>query len=322
MSVYTSVTSEQLDEFLAHFRQIGQARDLQGISQGVENTNYFLTTEKGEYILTIFERVPEQDLPFFLNLMAFLANDGLPVPQPVLDDEGRYLRRLAGKLAAIVTKLAGRTIYYPGVDHCAEVGGVLGRMHKAGQRFPDTRDNPRGPGWWKETAEALEGDLSPDEHRLLQDELTYQYHNRRVDLPRGVIHADLFHDNALFEEGQLTGVIDFYYACSDVLAFDLAIVVNDWCTHPDGTLNPYRTRALLKQYNAERPLSSVEEALWPVMLRGAALRFWLSRLWDYHHPRDGELTSTKDPDTFRAILEARRDLPQNAWIGWPKAVAE
>ncbi|KPV41328.1 hypothetical protein AN478_01695 [Thiohalorhabdus denitrificans] len=319
MSVYTSVTPEQLDEFLAHFRQIGEARDLQGISQGVENTNYFLTTDRGEYILTLFERVPEQDLPFFLNLMAFLANDGLPVPRPVPDDEGSFLRRLAGKTAAIVTKLPGRTIYYPGVEHCAEVGRVLGRMHRAGQRFPDSRDNPRGPGWWQDTAAALEGDLSPDEWRLLQDELTYQYHNRRVDLPRGVIHADLFHDNALFEGNELTGVIDFYYACSDVLAFDLAIVANDWCIHPDGTLNPYRTRALLKNYNAERPLTSVEEALWPVMLRGAALRFWLSRLWDYHHPRDGELTSTKDPDTFRAILEARRDLPQNAWVGWPKA---
>ncbi|HKJ87993.1 MAG TPA: homoserine kinase [Gammaproteobacteria bacterium] len=322
MSVYTSVTPEQLDEFVSHFRQIGQAEDLRGISQGVENTNYFLTAEKGEYILTIFERVPEEDLPFFLNLMAFLANDGLPVPQPVLDEEGHYLRRLAGKSAAIVTKLPGRTIYYPGVEQCAEVGRVLGRMHTVGQRFPDARENPRGPAWWQDTAAALEGDLSQDEWRLLKDELTYQYHNRRMDLPRGVIHADLFHDNALFEGGKLTGVIDFYYACSDVLAFDLAIVANDWCTHPDGTLNPYRARALLENYNHERPLSSVEEALWPVMLRGAALRFWLSRLWDYHHPRDGELTSTKDPDTFRAILEARRDLPQNTWVGWPKAGAE
>jgi len=321
MSVYTSVTLEQLNEFITHFRQVGEPQNLVGISQGVENTNYFLTTDRGEYVLTIFERVPEEDLPFFLNLMAFLANNDLPVPQPIIDDGGHYKRYLAGKPAAIVTRLPGKTVYYPSVAHCAAVGRVLGQMHKAGQRFPDTRENPRGPGWWKDTADALVADLDGDQARLLEDELTYQYHNRRVDLPRGVVHADLFHDNALFQGDELTGIIDLYYACTDVLAYDLAIVANDWCTHPDGTLNPYRTRALLHNYHAERPLTRLEEALWPVMLRGAALRFWLSRLWDYHHPREGEITSTKDPDTFRAILEARRDLPGNAWVGWPEDVS-
>ena len=322
MSVYTSVSQEQLETFLGHFSRVGTPLELVGISQGVENTNYFLTTDRDQYVLTLFERVPEEDLPFFLNLMAFLGDRGQPVPRPVADDDGNYLRYLANRPAAIVTKLPGRTIYYPSVEHCAAVGSVLGRMHRAGQEFPRSRPNPRGPSWWQDTATALEGDLQPDEQRLLEDELTYQYHNRRVDLPRGVIHADLFHDNALFRDDELTGVIDFYYACSDVLAFDLAIVANDWCIHPDGTLNPYRAKALLHHYHAERPLTRNEEALWPVMLRGAALRFWLSRLWDYHHPRAGEITSTKDPEHFRAILEARRDLPRNAWMGWPKDVVD
>ena len=322
MSVYTTITRAQLADFLEHYPQLGEARDLVGISQGVENTNYFLTTERSEHILTIFERVPEADLPFILNLMAFLASNGLPVPEPILDDEGAYIRDLAGKSAAIVTKLPGQTVYYPSVDHCAAVGRVLGQMHKAGQRFPNSRENPRGPAWWRRTATALADDLSADEARLLEDELTYQFHNRRVDLPRGIVHADLFHDNVLFENKALTGIIDFYYACSDVLAYDLAIVANDWCIHHDGTLNPYRARALLHSYHAERPLTRNEEALWPVILRGAALRFYLSRLWDYHHPRNGELTSTKDPEHFRAILEARRDLPQNAWMGWPRDVVD
>ncbi len=322
MSVYTTITPGQLADFLAHFPQLGEARELVGISQGVENTNYFLTTDASEYVLTIFERVPQADLPFFLNLMAFFAGNDLPVPEPVLDDAGRFVRNLVDKPAAIVTRLPGRTVYHPGVDHCAAVGRVLGQMHQAGQRFPHTRENPRGPAWWRETAAALAADVRPDEARLLEDELTYQYHNRRVNLPRGIIHADLFHDNVLFEGSALTGIIDFYYACSDVLAYDLAIVANDWCIHPDGTLNPYRARALLHSYHAERPLTRNEEALWPVFLRGAALRFYLSRLWDYHHPRNGELTSTKDPEHFRAILEARRDLPQNAWMGWPRDVEE
>ncbi len=321
MSVYTSISRAQLKAFLENFDQVGPPREFVGISQGVENTNYFLTTDTDEYVLTLFERVPEDDLPFFLNLMAFLAKHRLPVPRPIPDNQGRYLGLLAGKRAAIVTKLPGKTVYYPGVEHCAAVGSVLGQMHKVGQRFPQSRPNPRGPSWWQETAEALSAEVTPDERRLIRDEITYQYHNRRVDLPRGVIHADLFHDNALFEEGKLTGIIDFYYACTDVQAYDLAIVANDWCTHPDGTLNPYRNRALLCHYHAERPLTRNEEALWLVMLRGAALRFWLSRLWDFHHPRSGRLTNTKDPEHFRAILEARRDLPGNAWVGWPKTEA-
>ena len=321
MSVFTSISQDQLRDFLDHFPQLGEATDLTGISQGVENTNYFLTTEAGSYILTIFERVPEEDLPFFLNLMAFLSGNELPVPQPVINDGGDYLRYLAGKPAAIVTRLPGKTVYYPSVAHVEAIGRFLGRMHHTGMRFPQQRENPRGPAWWSDTADALADDLSAEEHNLLQDELTYQFHNRRVDLPRGVVHADLFHDNALFQGSELTGVIDFYYACTDVLAYDLAIVANDWCTHPDGTLNPYRARALLHNYHTERPLTRIEEALWPMFLRGAALRFWLSRLWDYHHPRAGELTATKDPDVFRAILEARRDLPRNAWVGWPEDVS-
>jgi len=321
MSVFTPITEDQLEAFLASYSQVGRPQELVGICQGVENTNYFLTTDCGEYVLTLFERVPERDLPFVLRFMAFLAEDRLPVPRPIPNDSGDYLGALAGKQAAIVTKLPGRTIYHPGVEHCAAVGAVLGRMHRTGQRFPDHRPNPRGPTWWQDTAEALDAQVAPDERRLIQDETIYQYHNRRVDLPRGVIHADLFHDNALFDEGELTGIIDFYYACTDVLAYDLAIVANDWCIHSDGTLNPYRARALLHHYHAERPLTRNEEALWPIMLRGAALRFWLSRLWDYHNPRGGELTTTKDPEHFRAILEARRDLPGNAWVGWPETVA-
>ena len=317
MSVYTPISPSQLNAFLEHFPAVGVPEALEGISQGVENTNYFLTTDNGAYILTIFERVAEDDLPFFLNLMAFLADHGLPVPHPLGDRDGDYLRHLASKPATIVTCLPGHTIYYPGVEHCAAVGAVLGRMHRVGQQFPRTRDNARGPAWWHETAEALKPVLSAEENRLLDDELGYQYRNRRVDLPRGTIHGDLFHDNALFQGPELTGLIDFYYACTDVLAYDLAIVANDWCICADGSLEPQRAAALLHAYHAERPLTRIEEALWPVFLRGAALRFWVSRLWDYHHPREGELTSTKDPDSFRRILEARRDPQRDHWVGWP-----
>jgi homoserine kinase type II len=318
MSVYTPISPTQLSEFLEHFPGMGAPQALEGISQGVENTNYFLTTDGGHYILTIFERVAEADLPFFLNLMAFFADHGLPVPHPVANEAGNYLQHLAGKPATLVTCLPGHTIYYPGVAHCSAVGAVLGRMHRVGQQVPRSRDNTRGPAWWHETAEALEPVLSAQENQLLADELAYQYRNRRVDLPRGTIHGDLFHDNALFQGTELTGLIDFYYACTDVLAYDLAIVANDWCLATDGSLDPERSAALLQAYHEERPLTRIEEALWPVFLRGAALRFWISRLWDYHNPREGELISTKDPEIFRRILEVRRDPQQDHWAGWPE----
>ncbi len=316
MSVYTHVSMDELHSFLEPF-WVGTPQEFVGICQGVENTNYFLTTDEGAYVLTIFERVNQRDLPFFLNLMAFLADHGLPTPRPISKGNGDYIEELAGKPAALVTRLPGRIHYSPEVVHCAEVGQTLGRMHRVGRHFHRYRPNSHGFVWWYRTATALEPSLKPDEKQLVQDELAYQRSHQQVAVPRGVIHADLFHDNALFEDDILTGIFDFYYACNDVLLYDLAIVVNDWCSQQDASLDPQRTAAVLHRYHSKRPLTQLEESLWPTFLRAAALRFWVSRLWDYHHPRGGQLISTKDPDRFRAILECRRSSSQDHWVGWP-----
>jgi homoserine kinase type II len=316
MSVFTTVTSEQLQVWLRGYR-LGDLQDLRGIASGITNTNYFVTTGAGRYVLTLFEKNSVDELPYFLDLMAHLAEHGIPCPHPVASLDGSYLGQINGKPAALVSCLRGNSLEHPDLAQCAEMGTVLARMHLAGQSFPQFMENPRGPHWWNVTAQAVMPFLSEEHGAMLKQELAYQSGFRNLDLPRGVIHADMFRDNVLFDCGKLTGLIDFYYACNDAWAYDLAITANDWCITADGGLDEARLTALLGAYHEVRPLIAEECQAWPVLLRAAALRFWLSRLYDLHHPQPGELTHAKDPEHFRRILTRRigeSDSLQAVWV--------
>lgn len=315
MSVYTTIERDELEAFLSHY-SLGDLVDYEGISAGIENTNYFVTTSQDQYVLTIFEALSTDELPYFLDLMAHLAEHEVPSAHPMPDEQGKYLRTLKGKPAALVRRLAGHHIESANPAQCAEVGKALGHLHVVGQSFNGQRDNLRGPHWWQVTAHDLIPKLGPDEAELLQAELAFQRQHRHDALPHGVIHADLFRDNALFVDNHLTGIIDFYYACNDVLLYDVAVTVNDWCTLPDGSLDPARLTALLEAYRSERPFSEAEHTAWTVMLRAGALRFWLSRLKDQYFPREGEITHIKDPNVFRGILERR--VAQQAKLSLPR----
>ena len=237
--------------------------------------------------------------------MAHLARHGIPCPAPIANLADQYLGSLNGKPAALVTRLGGRSIERPEAPHCAELGALLGRLHLAGRSYSAYLDNPRGPRWWRFAAQEVRGFLKPNEAQLLDQELDYQSGQRFPDLPRGPVHADLFRDNALFEDGRICGVVDFYFAGVDCLLYDLAVCANDWCLESNSSLDAARTKALLAAYHTVRALSALERAAWPAMLRAAALRFWLSRLYDFHLPRAGMLVHAHDPQHFRRILQAR-----------------
>jgi homoserine kinase type II len=315
MSVFTTVTLEELDGWLDQY-DVGAPEALKGISAGIENTNYFVTTSEGRYVLTLFEKLKPRELPFYLNLMACLAERGIPSPKPVASRAGRLLGELNGKPAALVSFLPGRDLARPTTAHCAQIGAMLARIHLAGEDYGARMDNPRGPKWWTAVMPELLPFMAEGDVALLREEVRFQSLYRRSDLPRGAIHADLFRDNALFDGGRLSGVIDFYFACTDALLYDVAITVNDWCMSAGGTLDAARTTALLDAYRGVRAFTPIERGAWPVMLRAAALRFWASRLYDFHLPRPGELTHAKDPNHFRRILashiENEHDLPQLA----------
>jgi homoserine kinase type II len=313
MSVYTVVERAELETFLAHY-SLGQLVEFYGISDGIENTNYFVTTTEGQFVLTLFESLNKEELPYFLDLMAYLAEHNIPSAHPQPDDNNCFLRELNGKPATLVNKLEGKGVTEATVVQCREIGSMMAKMHLAGQNFPRQRSNERGPEWWHKTAQRLISHLTEAEKKLLEEELLFQDQFRTAHLPKGVIHADLFRDNALFVGDKLHGLIDFYYACNDVLIYDLAVAANDWCGGANGSLNDENLEAMLSGYNQDRPLSEEEQALWPVMLRAGALRFWLSRLQDKYFPRPGELTHIKDPDAFRQILENRKQLTQPAEI--------
>jgi homoserine kinase type II len=316
MSVYTSVTEAEAAAWLEQY-PIGQLVALRGIASGIENTNYFLTTDRGQYVLTLFEKLTAAELPYFLQLMDHLAGKGIPCPQPVANLQGRLLGELNGKPASLVSRLSGASLTHPTATQCAAAGTALAQMHLAGQDFPLHRDNPRGASWWKATGPQLLPFMTPDAAELLQAEIKFQALHRLQDLPRGVIHADLFRDNALFAGDVLSGVIDFYFACDDTLLYDIAITVNDWCAMDGGELDLVCTAALLQAYHAVRPLSMIERGAWPITLRAAALRFWVSRLYDLHFPREGEMTHAKDPAHFEQILRCRirsQAALQRIWI--------
>jgi len=306
MAVYTALTEDDLDGFLARY-DVGGLRSFAGIRDGVENSNFFVDTDRGRYVLTIFEKHPADEVPYYLNLTAHLAEHGVPCAHPIADAEGAYLQSLQDKPAALIERLAGRTLDRPAIHQCAAVGQALGQMHVAAFSFDERHANTRGPRWWFAAIRELSGVLDEGNRRILEEEREYQRSFHGIELPRGTIHADLFRDNVLFEADRLAGMIDFYYACDDCLLYDVAITVNDWCGREDGHLDLERAHALLDAYHARRPFTRSEARAWPMMLRAGALRFWLSRLLDLHFPRPAEVPHVKDPDEYRRVLLARRE---------------
>jgi homoserine kinase type II len=307
MSVFTPVGTAELDTWLRDY-DVGTATLLEPIAAGVENTNYFVTTPRGHFVLTLFERIGGGELVYYLALMAHLAGRGIPCPAPVPRRDGVRGGTLNARPAALLARLPGTSVDRPGEAHCAAVGEMLARLHQAGASFPERRPNPRGARWRRDTGEALLPLLPPDEAVLLKEELHFQSLFQLADLPRGVVHGDLFRDNVLFvspDEARIGGVIDFYFAGEDAWLFDLAVCANDWCVDVGGELDPARARALLHGYHALRPLTALERGAWPVMLRAAALRFWMSRLADRQRHDDAHLGRAKDPAPYREVLRLR-----------------
>ena len=316
MSVYTTVSTDTAERFLVAY-EVGELAAIEGITAGIENTNYFVDTVSGRFVLTLFERHEQPDLEYFLSLMTWLADAGLPCPRPIPARDGSVLRWLEGRHAALVERLPGRMPQAPDTAQCAELGRVLGRLHAVGQGFAGRRRNERGTAWRADTAQVVRPYLEKNVRLMLDQEVAWQAAYPVDGLPRGAIHADLFRDNALYDAGRLTGVIDFYAACHDLLLYDLAICVNDWCVAGDGSLDGERGRALMSAYAAERPLQPAERDAWPAMLRRDALRFWLSRLYDLHFPRAGEITHIKDPLHFQRILCHRIGHGPASLALWP-----
>jgi len=313
MAVFTEVSASKAQELLTQL-QLGDLVELQGIQGGIENTNYFLTSSVGAYVLTLFERLTHQQLPFYLHLMKHLAHHGIPVPDPVANSDGDILLTLEGKPAAVVNRLMGRSELAPTPQHCQAVGDMLARMHLAGKDYNRHQPNLRGLTWWNETVPVVLPFLNASQSSLIQSELAFQNHTANasayVALPRGPVHADLFRDNVMFEgKGEslkLTGFFDFYFAGVDTWLFDLAVCLNDWCIDLDtGALHVEKTTALLAAYQAVRPLISAERQLLNPMLRAGALRFWTSRLWDFHLPREASMLTPHDPTHFERVLRQR-----------------
>jgi homoserine kinase type II len=313
MAVFTSVSEAELTAWLGDY-SLGQLLELQGISSGIENTNYFLTTTNGRFVLTLFEILTADELPFYLNLMAHLARHGIPCPNPVANRNNQFLGTLNGKPACIVSRLNGKSTTLPGSAQCAAIGAMLGQMHIAGQSFSQIMPNPRGAAWRAATAPQVRPFLDAPQAALLESEVALHAQQNWTSLPQGVIHADLFRDNVLLEGNRVGGLIDFYFACSDALMYDVAITVNDWCMNSGGTLDAAKTQTFLRAYHVVRPLLESEHDAWPLMLRAAALRFWLSRLFDKHLPRDGELVNAHDPRHFERILKNHIASAQAVWL--------
>lgn len=316
MAVFTPVTLEQIIPWATRF-PIGAVTALKGISSGIENSNFFLSAERGEFVLTLFEKLSFDQLPFYLNLMRHLAERGVRVPAPIASDRGEIINALHGKPAAIVTRLNGDWVPAPAPVHCREVGAMLAKMHLAAQDYPLYQPNLRGLDWWRETTPVVLPYLPDEAQHLLRAEMHFQEAFAASDLydtlPNGPIHADLFRNNVMFDGERLSGFFDFYFAGCDTWLFDVAVTVNDWCIALDsGVTDPTRVRAMLDAYAGVRPFTDAEKQAWPAMLRAAALRFWLSRLYDYYLPREAEMLTPHDPAHFERILRHRIAHPVEA----------
>ena len=313
MAVFTEVTQAQANDLMQALN-LGSLTALRGIEGGIENTNYFATTDQGEYVLTLFERLTQAQLPFYLHLMKHLAERGILVPDPAANRDGDILHTVCGKPAAVVNKLAGHSQLQPQAVHCAAVGDMLARMHLAGADYNRSQPNLRGLPWWNDTVPVVLPYLTPAQDALIRSELAFQNHTAASSayaaLPRGPVHADLFRDNVMFDGEQLTGFFDFYFAGVDTWLFDLAVCLNDWCIDlPTGQHVADRAQAMIAAYQAVRPLSAAERQLLPAMLRAGALRFWVSRLWDFHLPREASMLTPHDPSHFERVLRARVAQP-------------
>ena len=313
MAVFTAVSLDDITHWIEQF-PLGKALAIKGIASGIENSNFFLTTESGEYVLTIFENLSFEQLPFYLKLMRHLAERGVLVPAPVANADGELIVPLHGKPASIVSKLEGCSQMAPQPVHCAAVGAMVAKMHLAARDFPLQQPNLRGLDWWKETTPKVLPYLNPAEDALLRAEMQFQQafaageHYQR--LAHGPVHADLFRNNVMFVGERLTGFFDFYFAGCDTWLFDVAVTVNDWCIDlATGVLDEARVRAMLDAYHAVRPFTADEQAAWQPTLRAAALRFWLSRLYDYYLPREAEMLTPHDPAHFERILRERIATP-------------
>jgi len=313
MAVFTALHLDDIGQWTIQF-PLGKPLALKGIASGIENSNFFLSTERGEYVLTIFENLSFEQLPFYLQLMRHLAERGVLVPNPIPNADGQLVTALQGKPAAIVSKLDGSSQMDPQPVHCTAVGAMLAKMHLAAQDFPLQQPNLRGLDWWNATTPLVLPHLDTDKAHLLRSEIHFQDAFAACDtykaIPRGPVHADLFRNNVMFDGEQLTGFFDFYFAGCDTWLFDVAVTVNDWCIDLDtGVLDQARVRALLDAYQAVRPFTTEEHAAWQPMLRAAALRFWLSRLYDYYQPREAEMLTPHDPAHFERILRERIATP-------------
>ncbi|TSE36528.1 homoserine kinase [Tepidimonas charontis] len=313
MAVFTEVSRDEAADLMQRLG-LGRLIDMAGCAGGIENTNYFVSTEREgqrlEWVLTLFERLSAEQLPFYLHLMKHLAGKGIPVPDPQADAAGAILHTVKGKPAAVVNRLQGASVLAPEPAHCAQVGAMLARMHLAARDYDREQPNLRGLAWWNETVPVILPHLQPEQARLLQAELAYQNHIAASPayqgLPRGPVHADLFRDNVMFDGERLSGVFDFYFAGCDTWLFDLAVCLNDWCIDlSTGAADPARTDALLDAYEAVRPLTASERQLLPALRRAGALRFWISRLWDWYLPRQAAVLKPHDPAHFERVLRAR-----------------
>jgi len=311
MAVYTKVDDQTLSAFLDRY-DVGKATSFKGIAEGVENSNYLLETTKARYILTLYEkRANPEELPYFLDMMEHLAEGGIPTPLPIHDKTGKALQMLAGRPACLISFLSGVSVHHPSENQCAALGGMLADMHKVGQSFDESRPNDLSLAGWKDLTAKTEA--RADEVKAgLADEIRAEI--AALDaawptgLPTGTIHADLFPDNVLFTGDTITGVIDFYFGCTDMLAYDIAVCINSWCFDEDHQFLPGHAKRLMEMYDAHRPLTPVEVDALPLLCRGAALRFLLTRLYDWQNPVEGAVVTPKNPLDYLKRLKFHQQI--------------
>lgn len=313
MAVYTEVSQSDLENLLQDF-QLGQLISFKGIDGGIENTNYFVTLcgedqQESEYVLTLFEDLSLDEMPYFVELTTWLAGRDCPVPFPFKDSNGIGLKTMHNRPALLQPRLPGNHIEALTAEHCRQIGAALGQFHQAGRDFYLQRQAHRGVFWWRRESQQIASKLSAEDAQLLRTEVRMfeQLREQPWNLPQGAIHGDLFHDNALFQGDKLSAILDIYNACTGYLLYDLAIVANDWCVNPDGSIDPQRELALLTAYGEVRPFEENEYLAWPQLVRTAAMRFWLSRLIPALDPNSTQ--KIKDPEEFRRILLQRIATP-------------
>jgi homoserine kinase type II len=306
MSIHTHITPTHITQLLESYA-IGNLVAFSGIDAGITNSNYRIQTTQNKYILTLFEALTATQLPFFLDLMSFLATNNIPCPQPIADQRNHYIHHINNKPAVFIEYLPGDTPITPTIEQCIEIGKFLAMMHLATPLFGQKKISSRGAQWHKSTTAKIIAHLSTKEKILLEQEMYYQQQQNYSALPQGIIHADLFPDNALFLNNTLTGIIDFYYACDGYYLWDLAVTVNSWCLNADNHFNQKKIDALLNAYQTQRPLTPAELTHWNATRRSAALRFWLSRLHDYHYPSTAGTVHIKDPHEIEQHIMQLKD---------------